>query len=89
MINEYKKNAKWSKKCTKISLEFPSIDARDFLEDRFKGKVVREGRAVQVTIPTIPSFWILYFKRLNKERMKDGTGNTQDKDVHETMVIHL
>jgi hypothetical protein len=89
LINEYKKNAKWSKKCTKISLEFPSIDARDFLEHRYKGKVVCEGRAVQITIPTIPSFWILYFKRLNKDRMKDVTGNTQDKDVHETMVTRL
>jgi hypothetical protein len=89
LINEYKKNAQWSKKCTKISLEFLSIDARDFIEKRYKGKVVRDGRAVQITIPTLASFWILYFKRLNKERMKEVTGNAQDKDVHETMVTRL
>jgi hypothetical protein len=65
------------------------IDARDFIENRYKGKIVRGGRAIQITIPTVPSFWILYFKRLNKQRMKDVTGNTQDKDVHETMVTRL
>ena len=88
-ILEYKKDSRSAKKCTKITLEIPCCDVWDFCEGHYEGQVICGGSAVEITLPVVPAFWTMYFKRMNKNREKKGNTNEQDKYAPETLVTKL
>jgi hypothetical protein len=57
LIVEYKRKERVEKKHNKITLTFPSIDARDYYDGRWKGTIIDKGRNVRITMPTSPYFY--------------------------------
>jgi hypothetical protein len=88
-IPGYKENEDSTSKFTKVTTIFMCADARDFYEGRYEAKIINGGRAIQFTFPTVASFWLLYLKKMNKNKMEKGKGNLQDKEVHEMLITRM
>jgi hypothetical protein len=85
----YKAKEKSLFKHTKITLYFPGIDARDFYTGLFSAKVVNGGKAIKVTMPTIPDFWLRFLNKINKTKLDKGDANKQDKEAHEMLITRM
>jgi hypothetical protein len=88
-IPGYKEHENSRSKFTKVTTIFPCTDARDFYEGRYEAKIIHGGKAIQVTVPTVPSFWLKYLNKINKRKIDNKQGNLQDKEAHEMMITRM
>jgi hypothetical protein len=88
-IPGYKENEDSTSKFTKVTTTFMCADARDFYEGRYEAKIINGGRAIQVTFPTVASFWLTYLNKINKNKMDRGKGNLQDKEGHKMLITRM
>jgi hypothetical protein len=88
-IPGYKENEDSTSKFTKVTTTFMCADARDFYEGRYEAKIINGGRAIQVTFPTVASFWLTYLNKINKNKMDRVKGNLQDKEGHKMLITRM